>query len=182
MSDSSSLDTTFERAKALLSRYGVFTATAAFDGRFIGSIPLGLATSGSDADIVCMAQDLGAFAATMASAFGWAQFQASLEDWHDLPSAICRFNLDGLPVELYARQHGVTEHPAWRWFETGRRLLAMSGAPLLGKVRAGRAQGLKTEPAFGVALGLTGDIRAQFEELAFAPDSTLQALLKQGGF
>lgn len=167
-----------EEARAALEAAGVFVATADFDGRFIGSIPLDLHGHGADADIVCQADDLEAFVAAMTTAFGdRPAFRAEVAPYLGRPSSIVRLTLPGLPVEIFARPEPVEVHESFRHHKAAQRLLAIGGDPLRERVRGLKAMGMKTEPAFAVALGLEGDAGLAMLDLAEAPEFVLAALL-----
>jgi hypothetical protein len=168
-----------EDARAILEDAGVLAATAPFDGRFIGSIPLDLHGEGADADIVCQAEDLDVFAATLTAAFGERTgFRAQVAPYLGRPSSIVKFALPHLPVEVFARPEPVETHESFRHHRAGLRLLALGGETLRERVRGLKAAGLKTEPAFAAALGLEGDPALAMLDLADAPDFVLAALIR----
>lgn len=168
-----------ERARAILEETGVFAAVAPFDGRLIGSIPLDLHGEGADADIVCQAQDLDAFATAMVATFGdRPAFRAQVAPYLGRPSSIVKFTIPDLPVEVFARPEPVETHESFRHHRTAQRLLALGGEALRDQVRGLKAAGLKTEPAFAAALGLEGDAGMAMLDLADAPDFVLAALIR----
>ncbi len=167
-----------DRVRAILEDAGVFAATASFDGRFIGSIPLDLHGEGADADIVCSADHLEGFVAAMITAFGERpDFRSLIAPYLGRPSSIVRFTLPGLPVEIFARPEPVEAHESFRHHRAATRLLALGGEALRDQVRGLKAMGIKTEPAFARALGLEGDAALAMLDLAEAPDFVLAALV-----
>jgi hypothetical protein len=157
----------------------VFTATAAFDGRFIGSIPLDVHGETADADIVCQAEDLDDFADAMTAAFGdQPDFLVEVGPYLGRPSAIARLSLPQLPVEIFARPEPVEFHESFRHHQAALRLLAIGGEALRDQVRGLKAMGFKTEPAFAQALGLEGDPGMAMLDLAEAPEFVLEALIR----
>src|SRR5687768_9997605 len=123
-------------ARAIVEDAGVFDAVAPFDGRFVGAMPLGLHGPGADADTVCRADDLEAFAASMTRAFGGRpRFSPTVAPWLGRPSSIVSFTLPGLPVEVFARPEPVEAHESFRHHKAAVRLLAVGGAPLRAQVR-----------------------------------------------
>jgi hypothetical protein len=168
-----------DEARAALEAAGVFAATAPYDGRFVGSIPLDLHGEDADADIVCSAEDLEAFVAAMAEAFDEQPgFRAQIEPYLGRPSSIVRFRLPDLPVEVFARPAPVEAHESFRHHKAAFRLLAIGGEDLAQRVRGLKAMGMKTEPAFAMTLGLEGDPAMAMLELAEAPEFVLVALLR----
>ena len=171
-----------DEARAMLENAGVFAAVAPFDGRFIGSIPLDLHGEGADADIVCQAQNLDLFVVTLTAAFGNRPgFRAQVAPYLGRPSSIVKFAVGGLPVEVFARPEPVEAHESFRHHRAAQRLLALGGLALANQVRGLKAAGLKTEPAFAVALGLEGDPSLAMLTLAEAPGFVLAALVASWG-
>jgi hypothetical protein len=171
------------RARAILKRGAVFERLSAFDPRWVGSIPLDIHGHGADADIACSAgSDLSAFARALATAF--AEYGAAVSDnvHAGEPSVIARFELEGLPVEVFGRRRPVETHESYIHWLAENRLLALAGDRLRTDVRAAKAGGLKTEPAFARVLGLGGDPYAELLKLASPGDAALAALLEQAGY
>ncbi|WGR92519.1 DUF4269 domain-containing protein [Bradyrhizobium sp. ISRA443] len=160
----------------------VTTTLRPYAPRVVGTLPLGLAVSGSDIDIVCHAPDLNAFAAAV-----WEHYHRAdgfvLYRWTSgTRPAIVRFLWDGWPFELFGDTRPVEEQPGWLHFEVERRLLALGGGRLRQAVSAQRAAGMKTEPAFAAVLGIGGDPYRELLALAAASDAELRALLATGDF
>lgn len=148
-----------------------------FDPRIVGTLPLGLAVPGSDIDIVCHALDPNAFADIV-----WSHYQSAddfvLYRWTSgTRPAIARFVRDGWPFELFGDQLPVHQQRGWIHFEVERRLLALDDGRLRRAVSELRANGLKTEPAFAAALGISGDPYGGLLELAAETDAELRARL-----
>jgi len=122
------------------------------------TFPLGLAVPGSDVDILCEAQDPAAFRAHMQRAFGRESgFSLHRKDDATPPAIVCRFSLNGLPVEIFGQPLPVREQRGYRHLVAEQRLLAAGGERDREAIRALRAAGLKTEPAFAQCFGLGGD-------------------------
>ncbi|HEX7924915.1 MAG TPA: DUF4269 domain-containing protein, partial [Bradyrhizobium sp.] len=69
----------------------------------------------------------------------------------------------------------VRQQRGWIHFEVERRLLALDDGRLRRAVGKLRADGLKTEPAFAAALGISGDPYRGLLELAAETDAELRA-------
>ncbi|GIQ75062.1 DUF4269 domain-containing protein [Bradyrhizobium sp. RD5-C2] len=152
-----------------------------FDPHIVGTLPLGLAVSGRDVDIVCHALDPNAFADIV-----WSHYQSAddfvLYRWTSgTRPAIARFVWDGWPFELFGDQLPVRQQRGWIHFEVERRLLALDDGRLRRAVSELRADGLKTEPAFAAALGIPGDPYPGLLELAAETDAALRARLAACG-
>ena len=62
------------------------------------------------------------------------------------------------------------------------RLLSLAGSQLREDVRAKKAGGLKTEPAFAACLDLGGDPYIELLKLASAGDGALRYLIERAGY
>lgn len=172
-----------QAAARSLDQGRVFERLERFDPRWVGSIPLDVHLAGADADICCSARDLAGFRSALDAAFGGcADYRASLTTHAGEPSVIARFALGGLPVEIYGRERPVETHESYVHWRAEDRLLRLGGARLRTDVRAAKARGLKTEPAFAACLKLGGDPYSELLKLASPPDAALAALLAAIGY
>lgn len=172
-------DVQWQRA---LEESGVLERLAAFDPRIAGTFPLGLDLPGSDIDVVCHAADLDAFADAVWRCFAGCEGFA-LWQWTRAPHAvIAGFRLAGVPFEIFGSPEPVDEQAGWRHFVVEQNLLELGGAALSQAVRAERARGAKTEPAFANVLGLAGDPYAAMLALEAAREVQWRARLAAAGF
>ena len=165
-----------------LARCGVLAALASFRPRIAGTPPLGLDLPGSDIDVLCFAPDAHAFAVTV-----WRNFSAAtaftMKQLLRAPRpVVASFEVSGWRIELYGEAIPVEQQRGWRHFAVERRLLALGGAGLRAAVLVHRHLGMKTEPAFGAALRLTGDPYLALLDLSEQDDKTLAAMLHTEGF
>jgi len=92
------------------------------------------------------------------------------------------FEVAGWRIELYGEAIPVEQQRAWRHFTVERRLHSLAGEGLTAAILALRQQGMKTEPAFAVALKLQGVPYLALLDLNEQDDATLVAVLRVGGF
>lgn len=156
-----------------LDRTGLLERLAEHDPRIVGTLPLEIDVPGSDIDIVCHAEDPGAIAPLI-----WPVIEQCAEaacyQWQGADRAlVCRFFAYGWPFEIFASTVPTGDQPGWRHFDIERRLLALGGDAFRAAIRAARARGLKTEPAFAEALGLAGDPYAALLALGAEDDGKL---------
>lgn len=136
-----------------------------------GTFPLDLAVENSDLDILLNVADLDLLETELVAEYKFTddlRVQRSIVD--ELETLIANFSIDGVPFEVFAQNKESVKQTAYRHFLIEERLLKTHGPAFQQKVRAFRAQGLKTEPAFARALNLAGDpylelLRLQKEEL-----------------
>ena len=140
-----------------LKRTDALNLLARYNPRVAGTLPLGLATPGSDIDILCHAEHLDSFARDLWSAFGeYADFR--IWQWvSDGRPVVASFTAFGWPFEIFGDKTPTEQQRAWRHFDVERRLLELGGDEFRAIVAAERAKGTKTEPAFALVLGLSGD-------------------------
>lgn len=156
-----------------LRETAVLERLADFAPRVAGTPPLGLDLPGSDIDILCHAPDPADFAERVWRDFGHCEGFA-LWQWTAAGRPIVAgFRACGWPFEIFGAPEPVAEQVAWRHFGVERRLLALGGDALRETVMALRRRGLKTEPAFAAALGLTGDPYVALLALEGLPDEAL---------
>ena len=171
------------QVRTLLQRARVFEHLAAFDPRWVGSIPLDIHGAGADADIACSGgRDLAIFRRALETAFA-DHGVTVIDNVHaGEASVIARFTLDGLPIEVFGRKRPVETHESYVHWLAEDRLLRLAGETLRKDVRAAKAGGLKTEPAFAKVLNLGGDPHSELLKLASPGDEALLDLLGQAGY
>lgn len=169
------------RAHAVLTRHRPFDRLAGLASGLAGTFPLDLAVAGSDLDILVQADDPASLGPVLDGAFGReAGYGRRMVDVADGPALVACFTLDGLPVEIFAHPLPVEQQTGWRHMLVEARLLAL--APTLRPaLRALKAAGLKTEPAFARLLGLPGDPYQALLDLETGTDQDLLDLLSQRG-
>lgn len=134
----------------------LFAALAPFEPTLVGTFPLGLQGVGSDIDVICRADDFGSFERVLSNWFTLAG--VDFETWQRNERAVSvRFDVMGTAIEVYGEATPVLAQLGYRHMVVEARLLAVGGAALRERVRALKASGMKTEPAFAHALELVGD-------------------------
>jgi mutator protein MutT len=165
-----------------LAESGVMEELARFDPRVAGTPPPGLDLPDSDIDVVCYAPDAHAFTEAVWRAFSSAS-GFTVKQLLRLPRPVVgSFEVAGWRIELYGEAIPVEQQRGWRHFTVERRLLSLGGEALMGAILALRQQGMKTEPAFAVALKLRGDPYLALLDLNEQDDATLVAVLQARGF
>ncbi len=145
-------------ALTALAELGIFTALAAHGPLLAGTVPLGVDVPDSDLDVICHAEDLEGFAVRVAEHYGHLTgFRVAVKLVLGEPSVVASFVYGGFAIEVFAQRRPVEEQRAYRHLVVEQRLLALGGPAALEGIRALRAQGLKTEPAFARYFGLLGE-------------------------
>jgi len=171
-------------ARAILERGGVFDRLAPFDPRWVGSIPLDIHGPDADADIACKGgPDLPAFKRALETAFAGMPGLSVMDNEHaGEASVIARFTLEGLPLEIFGRRRPVESHESYVHWLAERRILALAEDRLRMDIRAAKAGGLKTEPAFAKVLGLGGEPYTEILKLASPGDEALRTIIRNAGY
>jgi hypothetical protein len=165
-----------------VAKSGVMEELARFDPRIAGTPALGLDLPDSDIDIVCFAPDGHAFTEAVWRAVSCAS-GFTVKQLMRLPRPVVgSFEAAGWRIELDGEAIPVEKQRGWRHFTVERRLLSLGGEDLTAAILALRQQGMKAEPAFAVALKLTGDPYLALLDLNEQDDATLVAVLRAGGF
>ncbi|MBF9238101.1 DUF4269 domain-containing protein [Hymenobacter sp. BT683] len=170
------------QAYQVLGALDLMAVLGAYTPRLVGTFPLDLQQPGSDLDLVCEVHDFAPFEALLAAHYGE---QAQFAQWRTvrqgLASSVTAFSAHGLLVEVFGqplpseRQHG------YRHLCIEHRLLQAGGAEFRARVQAQRAVGIKTEPAFAIALGLNGpDPYAELLALEGFSEAALRSLVEHG--
>jgi hypothetical protein len=165
-----------------IQRIDIMRVLAAFDPHVVGTLPLGIHRPDSDIDIVCHATDPHAVVEVIWEHFcrmgGFTLYQWSASG----RPVIARFEAAGWPFEIFAGADPVQEQPGCRHFTVERRLLDLGGPAFRTAITALRVDGVKTEPAFAIALGLSGNPYRLVSELFHNSDHQFIDLLAKRGF
>ena len=171
-----------DRARDLLDAARVFSSLSAFDPRFVGSIPLDVHGPDSDADIACGQIEPEAFKRALDAFSNRPGYTISDNVHCGEPSIIARFEIDGLPVEIYGRARPVEAHESYIHWLAEDRLLRLAQPQLRVDVRRLKAEGLKTEPAFAACLKLGDDPYVELLKLASPSEAALTRILDKAGY
>lgn len=153
-----------ERQKAayqVLTAHCIFEYLIEFDPILVGTIPLAINTATSDLDILCCFSDPGSYLRGVTYCFeNYDDFHA--EEERPDGSVVIRFRIEDFGIELYGSRIPTREQPGFRHMIAEFSILEQYGDDFRQKIVSLKEQGIKTEPAFAMLLGLTGD---PYEEL-----------------
>lgn len=160
-----------------IERLGLMQKLRSFDPIVIGTPPLGIAVDESDIDIACSSSDLGLFKKQVAREFDtfseFTSYDATLQN-HD--SAIAQFTAMDWQIELFCQSIPTEQQWGVRHFRIEHRLLTLLPG-LRSRVLQLKRTGIKTEPAFAKALGLSGEPYNAILDLESKSDEELSSLL-----
>ncbi|WP_440118723.1 DUF4269 domain-containing protein [Paenibacillus sp. QZ-Y1] len=125
-----------------------------------GTVPIDIDIPGSDLDLLCEAEDLGAFENLLHRHLGEMQgFRCERGEGSPgkLPYVTCCLQMGNWPIEIFAQSIPVSSQNAYVHMLVEWDLLQLWGAAGHREIRRLKLKGLKTEPAFASVLGLQGD-------------------------
>ena len=157
----------------VVENLSLMTILSNFEPCIIGTPPLGLELDSSDIDIACSANDLTYFKTITLEKFGTFDcFQCHHSVWQGQNSVIVRFCAYDWEIELFCQTIPTEQQQGVRHFKIEQRLLKIE-PKLRDIVLQLKQHGLKTEPAFAHALGLSGDPYLSILELESMGDDEL---------
>ncbi len=156
-------------AYRVLTRGRILEILAPYDPLLAGTVPIGIDVEGSDLDIVCRARDLEAFGEFARRHFGDKEgFAVHTSSPLGVASLVVNFTERGFPVELFAQDTPTVRQPAYRHMLAEHAILQAEGEEFRRRIVALKRSGVKTEPAFGLLLGLD-DPYAQLLDYSCGP-------------
>lgn len=151
-----------KQAYAVLTRYTVLEKLAVYDALLVGTIPLTIDIDTSDLDIICFYTKKQDLLAVVNDNFGSCMDFSIKEHHGEGNPIIAKFILDDFTIEIFAQTIPTKEQLAYRHMVIEHAILVSKGEPFRQQIIELKKQGIKTEPAFGMLLGLTNN---PYEEL-----------------
>jgi len=141
-----------------LTRNNVLTILQLFDPILAGTIPLSIDIENSDLDIICCCKDSFVFMKTITDNFGSKEhFKIWEQTGGEHNAIVANFYLDTFEVEIFGQNIPTKQQNAYRHMMIEHKLLVERGEVFRQQIIDLKRKGYKTEPAFGIALGLKGD-------------------------
>ncbi len=140
-----------------LERNAIMQQLDAFDPILAGTIPIGIDIADSDLDIICHSANLHHFAQTLTNKFShFKGFSISAHGANN-SAVVAQFVVDNFILEIFGQALATRQQNAYRHMLIEHQLLLERGENFRQEIIALKEQGYKTEPAFALLLGLTGD-------------------------
>lgn len=141
-----------------LRKLDVFRRLSHYDPVLAGTFPLDLTVEGSDLDILCEVGDEREFLGCLREYYGGLpSFRESTKNIGGLRSSIVRFEVDGIPVEIFGQDKPVVQQDAWRHMVVEWALLQDRLKGYAAELKNLKREGLTTEEAFASLIGMQGD-------------------------
>jgi hypothetical protein len=145
-------------AYATLTNNKILTVLQQFNPILVGTIPINIDIENSDLDIICYCKNRNEFTNIIKDKFGDAkEFKIRKLDGQEPGAVIVNFKIDCFEIEIFGEGTPTRQQNAYRHMIIESKLLSERDETFRQKIIDLKRQGYKTEPAFGIALGFTGD-------------------------
>jgi len=146
-----------KRAYEILTKYRVFEKLKDYSPILAGTVPLEIDVKGSDLDLI-FEVDLK-FEQDFLDDLLFSQLmpQDVEVEYPNINGEKCitlNFMLEGFPIEVFGQNKPTTEQNAYLHMVSEYKILQEKGEKFKQKIIELKKQGIKTEPAFGMLLGL----------------------------
>lgn len=146
------------QAYSVLTNNQVLSKLKQFDPVLAGTIPINIDIENSDLDIICCFADKQEFQKSVTDNFANERsFTIREQPSLDTLAIVANFFLDGFEIEIFGQSIPTRQQFAYRHLIVEHNLLNKHGEKFRQQIIELKRQGRKTEPAFALALVLTGD-------------------------
>lgn len=147
-----------QQAYTVLTDNQVLSKLKNFDPILAGTIPINIDIENSDLDIICYFEDKQDFINTITENFSKEKsFIIREEESSNTLNVVANFILNNLEIEIFGQNIPTRQQFAYRHMIVEYALLNQYGEQFRQQIIELKKQGHKTEPAFAIALNLTGD-------------------------
>ncbi|KPE52142.1 DUF4269 domain-containing protein [Chryseobacterium indologenes] len=148
-----------QRAYEVLTKYQVFPKLKPYSPVLAGTIPIGIDIETSDLDIICEVDlrfEEDFLDDIMFSRIIPTDAEVKVESFrvNGEKSIVLNFMLEEFPIEIFGQNKPSLAQNAYRHMMAEYRILRDKGEEFKQKIVELKKQGIKTEPAFGMLLGL----------------------------
>jgi len=145
-------------AYAVLTNSQIFSKLKQFDPILVGTIPINIDIENSDLDIICSFANKQKFQKLITDNFSNEE-KFSIRELPNLNTfaIVANFFLDGFKIDVFGQPIPTRQQFAYRHMIVEHNLLNKYGEAFRQQIIQLKQKGYKTEPAFGIALDLTGD-------------------------
>ncbi len=149
------------QAYEILTSHQILSDLEIYDPILVGTIPIHIDIETSDLDILCCWKEKQEFIDRLIYLFG---NQSNFKLWENTErqAVVASFVLSGFEIEIFGQNIPTNQQVAYRHMLVEFEILNWRGEKFRQEIVELKRQGYKTEPAFGIALGLKGN---PYEEL-----------------
>lgn len=147
-----------QQAYSTLTNNQILSTLKRFDPILVGTIPINIDLESSDLDIICCFADEREFQKSITDNFkNKSNFTISVQQGLDSLVVVANFIIDNFEIEIFGQRIPTRQQFAYRHLLVEHNLLNTYGEEFRQQIISLKQQGHKTEPAFAIVLGLTGD-------------------------
>lgn len=147
-----------KQAYSTLSENQILSKLKPYDPILVGTIPINIDIGSSDLDIICNFVDKQEFQKSIIDNFSCEKDFSIKEQLNsDTSTIVANFVIDDFEIEIFGQDIPTKQQFAYKHLIVEHILLKEYGEKLRQQVIELKKAGHKTEPAFGLALGLVGD-------------------------
>lgn len=144
-----------KRAYEVLIKYQIFEKLKDYSPILAGTIPIEIDIDGSDLDIICEVKDRTKFEDVLLKILPEnIDFKIEKNIINGEDCTILNGVLEEFTIEIFGQNKPTTEQNAYRHMIAEYRILQEKGEEFKQKIIELKKKGIKTEPAFGILLGL----------------------------
>lgn len=136
----------------------IFSKLKPYDPILVGTIPINIDIESSDLDIICCFADKQEFEKSVTNHFK-KEREFTIREIQSLASSaiVANFFVGEFRIEIFGQSIPTKQQHAYRHLITEHQLLNRYGKEFRHQIIELKRQGYKTEPAFAMLLGLSGD-------------------------
>jgi hypothetical protein len=142
----------------VLTKNKILSNIAEFDPFLAGTIPINIDVENSDLDIICYWENKIHFEEKLKTVFGKENsFTIRKTKINEQESVIANFKIDDFEIEIFGQNIPVKNQNAYKHMIIEYNILQLKGEKFRQEIIKLKQNGYKTEPAFGILLGLKDD-------------------------
>lgn len=142
----------------ILTRNTILLNIAEFEPILVGTIPINIDIENSDLDIICYWKNKTDFKAKIQSAFGKEkEFTIRETQIDNKETVVANFKIDPFEIEIFGQNIPTKNQNGYKHMIIEDQILTSKGENFRLEIIKLKQKGYKTEPAFGLLLGLKND-------------------------
>lgn len=142
----------------ILTRNNILSNIAEFEPILVGTIPINIDIENSDLDIICYWKNKTDFKAKIQSAFGKEkEFTIRETQIDNKETVVANFKIDPFEIEIFGQNIPTKNQNGYKHMIIEDQILTSKGENFRLEIIKLKQKGYKTEPAFGLLLGLKND-------------------------
>lgn len=148
-----------QQAYSVLTNNQILSKLSRFTPILVGTIPINIDIENSDLDVICCFTEKQDFLETITDNFrNERDFSIKvLQSLDTTATIVVNFVVDNFEIEIFGQTIPTKQQFAYRHLIVEYNLLKEYGEKFRQQIIELKLQGYKTEPAFAIVLGLTGD-------------------------